>query len=60
MTDEPNIGEAILAVALGILGGIALAKIIEWAIGARCPVCKRPIDSDIRKCPYCNTALRWR
>jgi len=56
---ESDFGEALVAIGLGILGGIALAAILEGLSKPKCPECYRPINSGVPVCPYCHTVLRW-
>jgi len=50
---------AIFGIALGIVGGIALAALLNALLGPRCPVCQRQIQRGISMCPYCRTYLQW-
>lgn len=47
-------------IILGVLGGIALAAIIDALIGTRCPVCGGRIEEGVPVCPHCHSALEWR
>lgn len=60
MTNGKNVGEAIAAITLGVLGGIAAAAIINFLLGSRCPVCNNQISQGTRQCPHCKTFLEWR
>ena len=59
MSNGKDIGEAIVAIGAGILGGIALGALLSYLLGDRCPVCNRPIPRGVNQCPHCHTALRW-
>jgi len=59
MTDDTDFGEAILAIGLGILGGLAIGAILEALSKTKCPVCNHEIPHGESYCPYCYTALRW-
>lgn len=60
MVDAKRVGEAIGAIALGILGGLVAASIINYLAGRSiCPVCKKDIHREIRRCPHCGTYLEW-
>lgn len=52
-------GEAIGAILLGILGGLALAAILEALTKPKCPVCKHTIEKGITICPHCQASLQW-
>lgn len=54
-----NIGEAIGAILLGIVGGIALAAVLKYFSHPKCPVCHNQIQAGVSPCPFCCTALRW-
>lgn len=56
---QGNLGEAIGTIIVGILGGIALAALLEWLIGPRCPVCQEQIHRGVSFCPHCQTPLTW-
>lgn len=52
--------EAVGTVALGILGGIALATVIEALFrNDRCPVCNASVQRNSNQCPNCGTPLEW-
>ena len=60
MVDVKRVGEAIGAIALGILGGLVAASLINYLSGRpTCPVCKQKIPREIKKCPHCETYLEW-
>lgn len=59
MTDGTDVGEAVAAIGLGILGGIALGAILSALFGHKCPVCHAPISYGANPCPHCHTVLRW-
>lgn len=59
MDSGKGVGEAIIAIGLGILGGIALSALLSHLFGHRCPVCNEPIEYGVNQCPHCHTALRW-
>jgi hypothetical protein len=54
-----DLGEAIGAIILGIVGGLALGAILEAINRPRCPVCQQQIQRGIDYCPNCHTLLRW-
>jgi len=61
MTDGRDGGEfieAIAAVAVGILGGIALGAILSALFKRRCPVCGNYIPDEAKSCPHCHIILR--
>lgn len=47
---KDDLGEAIAGIALGILGGIALAEILNRIFGKKCPRCGNAVQQDQ---PYC-------
>lgn len=58
--DDLDLGEAIAAVGMGILGGIAIAAILEALFGKTvCPNCEKSLKRGTTVCPYCYTQLRW-
>ena len=50
---------ALGAVVLGVLGGIAVAAILSALTGAKCPVCNNQLIRGVRECPHCHAPLRW-
>ena len=59
-SEDDGLLEAIGVVALGIVGGIALAAVIEALSGSdRCPVCDAQIPRNSNQCPNCHTPLEW-
>lgn len=58
MTDGKDVGEAIAAIIVGILGGIALSELLSALLKRRCPVCGKPIPNGANSCPYCHTVVR--
>lgn len=54
-----ELGEAVGAILLGIVGGLALAAILEAVTKPKCPVCKNTIEKGIAVCPHCQTWLQW-
>lgn len=56
---QGNLGEAIAVIILGILGGMALAALLEQFTRTRCPVCQNQIQRGLSPCPYCLSPLRW-
>jgi len=54
-----NVGTAIGAIILGILGGIVLAALLDQFGRHRCPVCQQQIQRGVNYCPNCHIALRW-
>ena len=43
---KDELGEAIAGIALGILGGIALAEILDRLLGKKCPKCGNSINQN--------------
>lgn len=56
---ERNIGAAIGAIILGIVGGMVLVALLDQFGRYRCPVCQQQIQRDVSYCPNCHVALRW-
>ena len=57
--DDLDLGESLIALGIGIFGGIAIAAILESIFGKRvCPNCNTSIESVISTCPRCYTRLR--
>lgn len=54
-----DLGEAIGAIFLGILGGLALGAILEALSKPKCPVCGNPIEKEAIICPHCSAWLQW-
>lgn len=59
MVNMRRAGEAVIAITLGILGGLAAAAIINWLVGSKCPACNKQISQGTKLCPYCKTSLEW-
>jgi hypothetical protein len=55
-----EVGEAIGAIILGIVGGLALGAIIEAISKPKCPVCNQTIEKNTAICPHCSASLQWR
>ena len=56
--DELGPGEALVALGVGLLGGLVAAAVLEALFGRRsCPNCNRPVDAGISNCPYCYKRL---
>lgn len=53
---KDDLGEAIAGIALGILGGIALAEILSRIFGKKCPRCGNTIPPNQFYCQRCG----WR
>lgn len=57
--DDLDFGEALIALGIGIFGGIAVAAILESIFGKKvCPNCNTSIESGNSTCPRCYTRLR--
>jgi hypothetical protein len=54
-----KVGEAIGAILLGIIGGVALGAILEAVSKPKCPVCKQTIEKGVPVCPHCSSCLTW-
>lgn len=54
-----GIGEIIAGIILGILGGMALAALLRYLSGSKCPQCNQNIPYKANPCPKCGTPLRW-
>ena len=59
MATGKDVGSAIGAVALGIIGGIIAAAIINALRPIRCPGCQNTIQRGIQRCPTCGIFLQW-
>lgn len=57
---ESEVGEAIVGIALGILGGLALGALLDYLLGLKCPKCNQPIKKEMARCPHCGRFLEWR
>ncbi len=56
--------DAAVGIALGILGGAAVAYLLSKAVSSKatCPVCNTTVTkgkSEFTSCPKCHTRLRW-
>ncbi len=49
----------IAGVIVGIIGGLAIAAILDAILKPKCPVCNNPLEYGEEYCPKCKTALRW-
>ena len=56
---KSDAGDAIAAIAIGILGGIAAAAILSALAGEKCPVCDSRLIRGVKECPNCHAPLRW-
>ena len=54
-----DLGEAVGAIILGIVGGLALGAIIEAVTKPKCPVCHNTIEKETIVCPHCSSWLQW-
>ncbi len=57
-----GVGDSLGKIALGILGGVFVAKLLQRfseSNQASCPVCGNQIHRGIDICPHCHTGLRW-
>ncbi|HEX9896425.1 MAG TPA: hypothetical protein VGA85_02020 [Dehalococcoidales bacterium] len=54
-----ELGEALGAIFLGIVGGLALASILEALTKPKCPVCKNTVEKGTVICPHCSAWLQW-
>ena len=59
MPSKDDVMGIIAAIAVGILGGVALAKLLNHFFGCRCPRCGEQISYGTTPCPQCQTPLRW-
>ena len=55
---KDDLGEAIAGIALGIIGGLALAEILERLFGKKCPKCGSAVDQNQMYCLNCGARLR--
>jgi len=55
-----NVGEALGAILLGIIGGVALGAILDAMSKPKCPVCNQTIENGTPVCPHCSASLQWR
>ena len=55
---KDDLGEAIVGIALGILGGLALAEILDRIFGKKCPKCGNSVDQNQMYCLNCRARLR--
>ena len=51
---KDDLGEAITGIVLGILGGIALAEILNRLLGKKCPRCGNIVQSNQIYCLRCG------
>jgi hypothetical protein len=51
--------DALWALILGALVGLAISAIFLSLSKPKCPVCNKPIKRGIDRCPHCNSYLRW-
>lgn len=59
MASKDEIFEVIAAIAIGVLGGVAIAELLNYLFGYRCPSCGERISHGTAQCPRCRTQLRW-
>lgn len=60
MPDDGNAGEALGAIVLGIVGGLAALAFLDAIFGTTsCPVCQNRVRRGVTRCPNCQTLLRW-
>lgn len=52
-----DLGEALVGIALGILGGLALGSLLDHLFNPKCPRCKQPINREMKICPSCGYFL---
>ena len=55
---KDDLGEAIAGIALGILGGIALAEILNRIFGKKCPRCGNIVKQDEFQCLKCGAWVK--
>lgn len=55
---KDELGEAIAGILLGIIGGLALAEILNRIFGKKCPSCNNPVQPDQFYCLKCGARLR--
>lgn len=59
MATGKDFGSAVGAAILGIVGGIAIAAILDALTSPKCPVCKNAVQRGVPVCPHCSSFLRW-
>lgn len=53
---------ALIGLAIGVLGVVAVAKIIDDALKEKkfvCPECEYTLRKNQKKCPNCGLSIRW-
>ena len=55
---KDDLGEAIAGIVLGILGGIALAEILNRLFGKKCPRCGNIVQQDQFYCLKCGAKVK--
>ena len=59
MSKGSEAGEDLLALVIGIIGGLAAVAIFSALFRPKCPVCNKAISNGISQCPYCGYLLQW-
>jgi hypothetical protein len=56
-----DFAEAVLAILLGIVGGIILLVVLAALFAKKeyCPSCNAEISRNMSKCPQCGSEIRW-
>ena len=61
MSNNSAIG-SLIGLTLGILGAVAVIKIIDDALKEKkyvCPECEHTLRQGQKKCPNCGISIRW-
>ncbi len=58
-TKKATPGESFAALILAIIGGLALASILDHLNPYRCPSCDQIVEKGVPYCSHCYTMLRW-
>ena len=61
MKNDSAVG-ALIGLAIGVLGAVTVAKIIDDALKAKkfvCPECQYTLRKNQKRCPNCRIFIRW-
>jgi hypothetical protein len=59
MSRDSEFGDDLLALGIGIIGGLAAVAILSALFKPKCPVCHKIISNGISRCPHCGYPLEW-